>query len=1074
MKFFFSHETIYFQYLAGIRNLCAALHAANVSAVGRTTSICSNFVFRQTNQSPSGDGKRQTAMPEKIYKLQPNRTMQLRGFDAFGAAAAMHSATTNAFKVSGVFRDAADFAVLIVYDADNFYEHKSLKHLPDFDFDGLTLQFDVHYQGLRPIDSPRFVTIDWPYLDVIRTDNSTARIRLSDHANVIAGTHAKAQTAFTISDNGLKRYDRVTLWYMNFAFEFVIDDPVECTYAFNSFGPGTVHRLTVNGVDYTYTEIPGDTLFTVNARMAEVVNASPVLAAATGPAFQVNFRVKQDNNQILNVSSSASTNTFTLRAVGKQTIAASLASQINGVNWTALQVALPLEATATNGVLDIRCSRPGVDGNAIRMYSVSNSDRLAATTPELFAANQYIGVFAGGSSDCTWRVTLNFAALGVPGIRQMWFTYAPPIPDGAPLTDTEWEAAYTNWTLTGPAHKRELKVAGPDSVRVEEDSSWVKYTGIWHHQTGFYSGAYAQRTADIHATVEVFYSCNSVHDLYIGTTLFDDRAEIGVRLDNDTETLHNFAVSSGAPIYTRRLLRANVPAGRHSVRIRMNNDKNFDFDFLEAAVKSDVPAPLPARNHASPALDYSTDHTFKLPPSRVHWIFDQLGFTGPMNEYIGVFWWNQRKRVDAVIPQATVTLNGTFTSGDQLSLLIGGSPAGKSVFAFESNELIAKHLAFFINETFVGVYATASGNTINIISRSPTSNYSFPISSVVQSTTGSVSITGSLENGNPGVWEIDLAQSPPLNRAAQDWHLDFCAGAATRNRELVIACSMELVNPPPGFASFFPDGQPVITSVGFANLSSTHCTFNTAMKEYQKLVYKNIADIQATAGLTPNLQFGEFLWWFFTNYHPANNPNGGMAFYDPETVALAQTQLGRPLHRFLGPNDNPNINSSADAILLRNLLRDHIAALRSHVLATHPNAKFELLFPYDVNHPHPVGVFNLGGSLNYFVNFPAEYRNKATSGLDRIKMEALDFGAWTRSLDLSRTAILFPIELGWPKDSVRYLVPVFRGGAAWEKEYLEAKGVGVPVINFWAHDHFNLYNLNVLEPRGYSSVQNSN
>jgi len=84
-------------------------------------------------------------MPEIIQKLQPNRTMQLRGFEAFDAAAAMHSATANSFKVSGVFRDAADFAVLVFYDADNFYEHSSIKYVPDFDFSGLTLQFDVNY-----------------------------------------------------------------------------------------------------------------------------------------------------------------------------------------------------------------------------------------------------------------------------------------------------------------------------------------------------------------------------------------------------------------------------------------------------------------------------------------------------------------------------------------------------------------------------------------------------------------------------------------------------------------------------------------------------------------------------------------------------------------------------------------------------------------------------------------------------------------------------------------------------------------------------------------------------------------
>jgi hypothetical protein len=62
-------------------------------------------------------------LSERIFKLQPNRTIQLRGFDDLGASAALHSATSSSFKVSGVFRDPADFAVLI-YDADNFCEHR--------------------------------------------------------------------------------------------------------------------------------------------------------------------------------------------------------------------------------------------------------------------------------------------------------------------------------------------------------------------------------------------------------------------------------------------------------------------------------------------------------------------------------------------------------------------------------------------------------------------------------------------------------------------------------------------------------------------------------------------------------------------------------------------------------------------------------------------------------------------------------------------------------------------------------------------------------------------------------------
>ena len=151
-------------------------------------------------------------MPETLYKLQPDRTMHLRGFDHFGAAAAMHSAHTGGFKVSGVFRDAADFAVLMLYDADNFFEHPRLKYLPDFNFDGLTLQFDVRYEGLMPLDSSKYPTIDWPFLDVIPETGDPVKIRLSGHAELIGDPDPVASGEFVFTGDELDAWDRVTLW----------------------------------------------------------------------------------------------------------------------------------------------------------------------------------------------------------------------------------------------------------------------------------------------------------------------------------------------------------------------------------------------------------------------------------------------------------------------------------------------------------------------------------------------------------------------------------------------------------------------------------------------------------------------------------------------------------------------------------------------------------------------------------------------------------------------------------------------------------------------------------------------
>jgi hypothetical protein len=119
-----------------------------------------------------------------------------------------------------------------------------------------------------------------------------------------------------------------------------------------------------------------------------------------------------------------------------------------------------------------------------------------------------------------------------------------------------------------------------------------------------------------------------------------------------------------------------------------------------------------------------------------------------------------------------------------------------------------------------------------------------------------------------------------------------------------------------------------------------------------------------------------------------------------------------------------------------------------------------------VNYPVPLATdpgHHIGGRLNRFINLPVEWQQKPSSGLDRIKAEALAFGTGMRSLDLAREAIeLFP-SLGWPLDSVRYLVPVFGQATPWTRELALVWGVGLNVANLWAFDHICLLNLEVPE-----------
>jgi hypothetical protein len=1062
-------------------------------------------------------------MPERIHKLQPDRTLSLRGFNTFAAAASIHDASPTGFEISGIFRDPADFAVAVLYDADNFFEHPSIKYLPDFNFAGLTLDFSLLYtDSAQPIDSPKYNWIDWATLDVIRADGTTANIPLWDNATLAGADFPAASATVTVVATGLQPFDRVTLWYENLAFDYTAPGGLTGTAAWFFQAAGTTAAITVGSTTYTYNVIApgGEDAATIAAGVAAAAAADPLVAFTT-PAGVLTFQSKVNTGLSVLVSGYS---LWLITDPPAAFIANKIVSQINGCDWVAANtthgllaaidgtpgvsatftvtaarygsvnaagtsvnwlsgtkfagltagspfmiagttysvasiqspILLTLTTAAASG--SYLAPRGGRDGNMIQLYTL-------ATSPSTTSFDQLQYQLSGGSSAVTWNISLDFTALGIDSIRQCWLTFAPSLTDGAAYSATEWLATFSNWQLNeanGFGFANTLQVAGPGSVRIEENDAACSFTGTWTRESGFYSKYFAKAASVVNDSVTIAYTCQFTHNLYIGTSLYSDRGVAGIQLDGDTETLLDCRVNTASAIVTRRLLRSSVAPGSHTAVIRIQQAGIVYFDFLEAAVLSDVPDALAPRPNISPALDFDTNHTFMLPPSRVLWILNQLGYAGPINEYLGVFWWNQRIASGATLSTAQVTFAGLFASGDSIILTFnppGGAQLGKTVFPTDTPGTIANHFAAYINSSLIGAWASAtSDGVLTLTSRSQGAAWDLALSVQVTSVTGSAVVTPALPPaGIFPQWIIDDAATPPINRAVRDWHADFYAQCAARRLAVVTSCSMELVNPPAGFVARFPNGNPVSTATGFGNLNSSQCAIGAAnMLAYQKAVYSNIAQLQSTAGLTPSVQYGEFLWWYFPD--PAGS---GMAYYDTETAAAALTALGRPLHTFMTPNDDPALNGSADALFLRNRLRDHLSALEADIRSAFPTVKCELLWPYDVNYPTPVG--GVGGQLNRFVNLPVEWQVQSTSGLDTLKVEAFAFATSLRDLNLARQAVdLFP-NFGWPRSLLRYLVPVFGIADPWERELALVWAAGLPLANLWAFDHVCLFNLRVPE-----------
>jgi hypothetical protein len=1082
-------------------------------------------------------------MPERIYKLQPNRTLYLRGFDSFAAAASIHNATATGFQISGIFRDPADFAVAVLYDTDNVFEHPSIKYLPDFNLAGLTLSFSLLYtDALQPIDSPKYNWIDWATLDCIREDGSIANISLLENSMLAGPTFPAASAVVNVTAAGVQPSDSLSLWYQNLAFYYTVPGGLtgSATYFFQN-APSTA-SISVGSTTYTYnvTTAGGEDGPTIAAGVAAAAAAdSQVAFTVSGSAL--NFGSKVNTGGTVSVSGY---DLWLITDAPNVFIANNIAEQINGCNWevanttygllavantaaitltaaqygtvnvsgtsvtwvsgtqfsgivpgsaitlaglvyavasvqSPLQLTLTAAAPAASGA---QCLAPrgGRDGNMIQLYTMASS-------PSTLAFDQPQVQLAGGSSAVTWNCSIDFTALGIDQLRQCWLTFAPSLADGAAFTAAEWLATFSNWQLTGPDSVAALQVAGPGSVRIEEDGGGCTFTSNWSVESGFYSKYFATAASLLNESVTVTYTCQFPHNLYLGTslygttapatglvvvtdtlynssfdnTLYSDRGVAGIRLDGDTETLFDCRVNTGSALVTRRLLRSSVAAGTHTVVIRVQQAGFVYFDFLEAAVLSDVPNALAPRTNVSPALDFDTDQTYKMSPARLTWMMNKMGYAGPLNEYLGVFWWNERTAVGGSVSTAQVTFAGTFVSGDSIVLEFNpttGAQLIKTVFPTDTPTTIAQHFAAYINGSLTGPWASATAGVLTITGRSPALPYNLVLAVVVTSALGTATISPTLPAaGVYPAWVIDDTVSPPLNRAARDWHADFYSQCAALRLQVVTACSLELVNPPAGYAALFPDTlrTPVLTATGFGTLSSTQCAVGAAnLLAYQKVVYRNIAQLQSTAGLTPSVQYGEFLWWYFAG-------PGGMAYYDDETMAAAETALGRPLQIFLTPNDDPTVNSSADATFLRNRLRDYVTALVADIRSAFPTVTCEVLWPYDVNYPIPMG--GEGGQLNRFINLPVEWQLQPSSGLDHMKVEALTFMTSLRSLNLAREAIdLFP-SFGWPLSALRYLVPVFGSATPWTRELALVWAAGIPVANFWAFDHICLYNLDVPE-----------
>jgi hypothetical protein len=234
-------------------------------------------------------------MPEALSKLTPDRDLQCFFFRP-SAIAALSSASTGGFTVSGTWRQQFDWAV-IEWNRDNVYEHPAFRYLPDGDLSGLVVSYEETRANAIPMDSGLFPTVDWPSLRIWATAAGVEDVyfvKLIDHATPIAGSFTSATATFTLSGT-------ITV--------------------------GDFIGLAFLDQHYTYQVLTGDTLTSVVQAIATIIDGSgfsalPVRATASGATITLSYTAGSDGNRFAmysySCSSSGGASTAAWDAVSRQ------------------------------------------------------------------------------------------------------------------------------------------------------------------------------------------------------------------------------------------------------------------------------------------------------------------------------------------------------------------------------------------------------------------------------------------------------------------------------------------------------------------------------------------------------------------------------------------------------------------------------------------------------------------------------------------------------------------------------------------------------------------------------------
>jgi len=168
----------------------------------------------------------------------------------------------------------------------------------------------------------------------------------------------------------------------------------------------------------------------------------------------------------------------------------------------------------------------------------------------------------------------------------------------------------------------------------------------------------------------------------------------------------------------------------------------------------------------------------------------------------------------------------------------------------------------------------------------------------------------------------------------------------------------------------------------------------------------------------------------------------GMPFYDAWTAAGFETRYAHAMAVFYDNESDP-LDFPDEVAFLPDLLGEYTNAIMTHVRATHATARFEVLYPFDVNQT----------AFNKAINFLVDVWTP--EALACLKTEGFGL-TFTKNLKASEEGIDMGISLGFASTQRSHLVGMGDAMAPWLKEMRIAEGKGFESVVGFALDQFCL------------------